>query len=305
MRVTQGMISDNNLRHISNSYSKLNTYMDQLSTGKKVNKPSDDPVTVMKGMNYRSEVSRINQYKRNTGEVHNWMDNTDSALDKATQTLQKLRELAVQASNDSYSDKERKNVQKEAEQLKEHFVDIINTKVNGDYIFNGTNTSNPPIDEDGNFQGDTINKGSVVIEVAAGTKIQANVNPENVFGALKDAGGTDEDNKVFGVLADIQALIDDLGEKDADISANISSLDDRIDDVINARADLGARMNRLDLIEDRLEDQEIVATKIMSDNEDVDFEKVITDLITQESVHRAALSAGSRMIQPSLIDFLR
>jgi len=64
-------------------------------------------------------------------------------------------------------------------------------------------------------------------------------------------------------------------------------------------------MNRLELIEDRLEDQEIVATKIMSENEDIEYEKVITDLITQESIHRAALAAGSRMIQPSLMDFLR
>src|SRR5699024_4936069 len=299
MRVTQGMISDNNLRHISNSYSKLNTYMDQLSTGKKVNKPSDDQVTVMKGMNYRSEVSRINQYKRNTGEVHNWMDNTDSALDEATQTLQKLRELAVQASNDSYDDKDRKNVQKEAKELKEHLIDIVNTKVNDKYIFNGTKTSKKPIDVNDADENEeynlNLNNSDVSIEVSAGMELTANVDPTRVFGTEKD-----------NVFNDIQKLIDALeGDEQSDISKSIDELDKRIDDVINARADLGARMNRLDLIEDRLEDQEIVATKIMSDNEDVDFEKVITDLITQESVHRAALSAGSRMIQPSLIDFLR
>jgi len=298
MRVTQGMISDNNLRHISSSYSKLNTYMDQLSTGKKVNKPSDDPVTVMKGMNYRSEVSRINQYKRNTGEVHNWMDNTDSALDGATQTLQKLRELALQASNDSYSENERENIMKEAKQLKENLVDIANTKVNGKYIFNGTRTSEKPInpeavnDEDFELK---LNDDEVRIEVASGIELTANVNPKNVFG-----------NGTTNVFNDIEKLINALEKNErTEIDDSIESLDGHIDNVINARADLGARMNRLELIEDRLEDQEIVATKIMSDNEDVDFEKVITDLITQESVHRAALSAGSRMIQPSLIDFLR
>jgi len=298
MRVTQGMISDNNLRHLSNSYAKLSTYMDQLSTGKKVSKPSDDPVVVMKGMNYRSEVNRINQYKRNTGEVHNWMDNTDSALDKTTQALQKLRELAVQASNDSYSEKERENIMEEAKQLKEHLTDIANTKVNDKYIFNGSNTSERPIKpgEDGELE---INfaTSEVRIEVAAGTELKANVNPENVFGS------GDDDNNVFN---DIDKLIKALDEDNqADISASIEDLDHHIDNVINTRADLGARMNRLELIEDRLEDQEIVATKIMSENEDIEYEKVITDLITQESIHRAALAAGSRMIQPSLMDFLR
>src|SRR5690625_6588148 len=119
MRVTQGMISDNNLRHISSSYSKLNTYMDQLSTGKKVNKPSDEPVTVMKGMNYRSEVSRIEQYQRNTGEVHNRRDNTDAALDQATQALQKLRERAGQARNDTYREEEHQRGDREAGQNKQ------------------------------------------------------------------------------------------------------------------------------------------------------------------------------------------
>lgn len=297
MRVTQSMISDNNLRHLSSSYSKLNTYMNQLSTGKKVSKPSDDPVVVMKGMNYRSEVNRISQYKRNTGEVHNWMDNTDSALDKTTQALQKLRELAVQASNDPYSEKERKNIMEEVEQLKEHLVDIANTKVNDKYIFNGSNTRERPIKpgEDGEL---AINfaTSEVRIEVAAGTELKANVNPEGVF-------GSGDDNNLF---KDIDRLIKALADDEqADISASIEDLDEHIDNVINTRADLGARMNRLELIEDRLEDQEIVATKIMSENEDIEYEKVITDLITQESIHRAALSAGARIIQPSLMDFLR
>src|SRR5699024_621092 len=241
MRVSQGMISDNNLRHLSSSYSKLNTYMEQLNTGKKVSKPSDDPVVVMKGMNYRSEVNRINQYKRNTGEVHNWMDNTDSALDKTTQALQKLRELAVQASNDSYSEKERENIMEEAKQLKEHLIDIANTKVNDKYIFNGSNTSERHIKpgEDGELE---INfaTSEVRIEVAAGTELKANVNPEDVF-------GSGDDNNVFNAIDKLIKTLDE--DNQADISASIEDLDHHIDNVINTRADLGARMNRLELIE--------------------------------------------------------
>lgn len=293
MRITQGMLSHNMLKNLTNSYSNMNTYMDQLTTGKKINRPSDDPVIAMKGMNYRTQVTKIEQFMRNTNEVHNWMDNSDGAMDNATQALQKLRELGVQASNDTYGEKERKNIKEEAQQLKKHLVDIANTKVNGKYIFNGTNTDEAPItfDEDGKMQLNQ-NPNAVTIEVADGTKLQANVDAEDVF-----------PEELFD---DIDNFITALDKNDRDaIEQSIDTIDDNINHVINARADLGARMNRLELVENRLGNQEIIAKRTMSENEDVDYEKAITNLITQESLQRAALSAGARIIQPTLLDFLR
>jgi flagellar hook-associated protein 3 FlgL len=289
MRVTQSMLSNNMLRNLSNSNANMSTYMDQLTTGKKINRPSDDPVVAMKGINYRSQVSEIKQFKRNTSEVHNWMDNTDAALNTATQALQKLRELAVQASNDTYDEQERENIMKEAEQLKQHLIDIANTNVNGKHIFNGTNTNASPFNENDEF---IPNTDKVTIEVAGGMKLDANINPEAAFG-----------NDLFDNLQGFITALDDNDQ--SGIQESIENIDEGINQIINTRADLGARMNRLDLIENRLAEQEIVATKTMSDNEDVDYAETITKLITQESLHRAALSAGSRIIQPSLVDFLR
>src|SRR5690625_5197385 len=123
MRVTHGMISNSMLRNLNSSYSKMNTYLEQLSTGKKINLPSEDPVIAMKGINFRREVAEVEQFKRNTNEVHNWMDSSDASLDKATQALQKLRELAIQASNGTYASEERNNMMEEAKQLKEHLID--------------------------------------------------------------------------------------------------------------------------------------------------------------------------------------
>jgi flagellar hook-associated protein 3 FlgL len=283
------------LRNLSNSNANMSKYMDQLTTGKKINRPSDDPVVAMKGINYRSQVSEIEQFQRNTGEVHNWMDNTDAALNTATQALQKLRELAVQASNDTYDAQERENIMKEVEQLKQHLEDIANTNVNGRYIFNGTNTNTSPFNDEGEF---TPNTDKVTIEVAGGMKLDANVNPEEVFGNGL-FGNPDEPGKLDRLISALES------NNQAGIEESIKDLDDSINQVINTRADLGARMNRLELVENRLAEQEIVATKTMSDNEDIDYAEAITKLITQESLHRAALSAGSRIIQPSLVDFLR
>ena len=70
MRVTQSMLASNSLRNLSDSYLKMGKYQDQLSTGKKITKPSDDPVVAMKGMYYRSDLTSVDQYKRNLSELH-------------------------------------------------------------------------------------------------------------------------------------------------------------------------------------------------------------------------------------------
>ncbi|WP_079527217.1 flagellar hook-associated protein FlgL [Halobacillus hunanensis] len=291
MRVTQGMLTSNMLRNLSNSYSQMGKYQEQLYTGKKISQPSDDPVVAMKGINYRSQLSEVQQYKRNIGTVHNWTDNSDAALDKATQAMQRIRELTVQASNGTYEDGQRANIAKEIRQLKEHLGTIANTKVNDKYIFNGANTTEAPVDLT-DYTVDST-QTPVQIEVSAGVKIQVNVNPQPVFS-----------QKLF---EDIEAFADALeGDgSDEELSDYLGTFDQHIDNIVNERADLGARMNRVELIEGRIEAQEVSATKMMSENEDADIEKVITNLKTQESIHRAALAVGSRIIQPTLMDFLR
>ena len=298
MRVTQSMLSNNMLRNLSKNYQNLGKYMDQLSTGKKINRPSDDPVVAMKGMNYRSQVTQVEQYSRNLGEVHNWLDNTDSALDKVQMTLERLRELAVQGANGTYEEGQRGNMAAEVRQMADHIVDIANTKVNNKFIFNGTATTgrdgNAPyeVDADGNLV-HPVNTEHVMIEVSEGTRINVNTPSDSVFHA-----------DLFKDLADFAKTLES-GDDDEAIAAFIEKIDTHIDNNVNARADLGARQNRLELIENRILDQEVAAKDMMSKNEDADIEQVIMNLTQQEVIHRAALSAGARIMQPTLLDFLR
>lgn len=280
--------------------------MDQLTTGKKINRPSDDPVIAMKGMRYRTEVGNVEQFKRNITEMHTWMDTSDDTLDETTQILNRLRDLTVQASNGTYEENQREAMAKEVDQLQQQLVEAANTKVNNKYIFNGTHTTGvveadgtikKPVsfDADGNpvVNLDPNDYQAVELEVTSGTKLQANVDPTNVF-----------NQELFD---DIKALSDALKSDvpDEDFDDFIGVVDKHIDNTISERADLGARMNRVELIESRLEGQSISAKDMMSRNEDADIEEVIINLTSQEAIHRAALSAGSRIIQPTLLDFLR
>lgn len=99
MRVTQSMVSANSLRNISNSYNKLAELNNQVATGKKITKPSDDPVVAMKGMYFRSNLNQVEQYKRNLSELHLWMDNSEAGIEQATSGLDRVRELLLQGKN--------------------------------------------------------------------------------------------------------------------------------------------------------------------------------------------------------------
>lgn len=291
MRITQSMLTNNMLRNLSNNYERLGKYQEQLNTQKKIARPSDDPVVAIKGMRYRTDLTEVEQYQRNLSEAYTWMESSDDAMDKMTKALQKVRELTVQASTDTNGPEERKSIAIEMEQLKEHIKSIANTKVGNKYIFNGTNTTEPPVDANGISTTST----TVLLEVSKGVQIDVNVTPENL---LKGSNQTD-------LFTDLDNLINDLKSNSSNIDAHLSTLDSQITNVVATRADLGARYNRIELIDDRLGSQEIIANKILSDNEDADMEKVIIGLTTAEAVHRASLSAGSRIIQPTLLDFLR
>ncbi|WEG16568.1 flagellar hook-associated protein FlgL [Alkalihalophilus pseudofirmus] len=395
MRVTQMMLSTSSLKHISQGYNRLANLQDQLATGKRITKASQDPVVAMKGMRYRSQVTEVGQFQRNLREVYNWVDSADSALDEATQTVQRIRELATQASNDTYEATQRANIAKEVKQLREHLQSLANTKVSNKYIFNGTNTTNPPIiddskmnlgiavlnnsaaenldqynvtyggqtfryvgesgdgnrifqdirqigkepvfgeegfeqkayqlivEEDGNVtfsepnktigatepitkvirQDDivvsdraavSVNTQTVEIELMKGVTIPVNIDASKVFSTA-----------LFGDIIRLEQALENPSLEGKDLTGYIDDMFGHIDYLVAERAELGARVNRVEMIENRLMEQNVFAKRIMSDNEDVDLERVIIDLTTQESVHRAALAVGARVIQPSLIDFLR
>ena len=298
MRVTQSMLSNNMLRNLSNSYNKMGKVQNQIETGKKVTRPSDDPVVAMKGIGYRTALDKVEQFQRNIGEVNNWLDSSDDAFDKVGSALQRANELAVKAANGTTTPDDQEKIKSELDQLRQHIQNIANTKVGDKYIFSGTKTTTAPFNtssippsyvEFNDADGNPINQGftnNVEIEVFDGINLKVNTNAIKLF-------------------KDIDQMFKDIKDETVDFSEAIGTIDKQMNELLTTRADIGARQNRVELMNDRLQSQEVIATKQMSENEDVDMEKAITEMITQESIHRAALSVGARIIQPSLVDFLR
>ncbi|MGG3688152.1 flagellar hook-associated protein FlgL [Caldifermentibacillus hisashii] len=286
MRVTQSMLSNNMLRNLSSNYNKMGKLQDQLTTQKRITRPSDDPVVAMLGLGYRDSLNKVQQYSRNISEATNWLDSTDDAISQGVKVLQRIRELTVQASNGTYEEAQRGAIAVEVDQLKDQLETIAQTQVGGKYIFNGENTNKAPTAGD-------FSDGDIELEIFDGIKLNVNTKGSELF------------KSVFNTLDSLKSKLEDKTASDTDISGFLDTLDSEIDHFLKIQADVGAKQNRVDMMKDRLSSQETIATEIMSKNEDVEIEKVITELITQESVQRAALSVGARIIQPSLIDFLR
>ncbi|WP_274309184.1 flagellar hook-associated protein FlgL [Solibacillus daqui] len=308
MRVTQSMLSSNMLRNLNVSYGKMSKYQEQLTSGKKVNRPSDDPVIAVKGMGYRVDLDKNAQFQRNIGEAHSWLDSTDESLGQVGEALKRVKELIVQAANDTNTPEDRQKINAEISQIKNQIQDIANSKVGENYIFSGTHT-NQPLYKDG-----APNPDATLTAKGLGEKIEI-----NVFDGIKmqiNTSGIDYFKEIDGFMGTVEKILNDptmtgdkigdaLGAEITDGTSKIPGLDAITEKTLTLRADVGARQNRVELMENRLSLQEVNVTKQMSQNEDTDYAKTITEMVTTESIHQASLSVGAKIIQQTLVDFIR
>lgn len=295
-RVTQGMLNTQLLRNLNQNLNRMDRLQNELATGRKINKPSDDPVGIGFAMRYRGELSANDQYQRNIDSATSWLEYTDTMLDQAGNVLQRTRELTVQAANGTNSQTALDAIKSEVIQLHEQLVSIGNSEFNGKHVFNGQKTNIPPFALE-SAMNEWTDTADIKFEIGAGVKLPVNVTGNTVFG---------EPGKVDNAFAVMDKLINALEIGDfKELNTELGNLDTRLNSFSEVRADVGARANRVELAEDRVKDISINLQTLLSNTEDADMAETITNLKTVENVYEASLSAGSRLIRPSLIDFLR
>lgn len=294
MRVTNGMLITNMMRDYAKNMRNLEKLQGQLSSGKRILKPSDDPVAVSKSLKLRADLAYNQQYVSNADNAISWLEATESALKDLGDVLHRARELAVQASNGTLAPEDRLAIADEIEQLQGHVVQVGNATYAGRYIFAGYRTDQPAfVEQNGSlvYQGDS---GKIAFEIGVGNRIEVNV--------LGGEGGAEID-KIYDVL---ERFKNDLRSgMDIHLDGYIGEIDQRMTQILSQRSAVGAKVNRFELIRARLKEEEINFTNLLSQNEDVDIAEVIMRLKEAENVYRASLAAGARIIMPTLIDFLR
>jgi flagellar hook-associated protein 3 FlgL len=290
------MMVRNMLDHLQNNLGDLNNLNEQLSSGKLFQMPSDAPIKVADSMNYKAQLNRNNQFQRNLDQAENWLNTTESALKSGTKVIQRARELTIYAANDSMTSDDRKMVAKEMKQLRDELIDISNAKLGDSYIFSGQKTKEKPFEVInggiGNYvqyQGD---KNGVKRRLNENVEMQVNLDGDEVFKKEIEAL-----NKIYDDL--------DSGKSGEEIGDNLNAMDTAINNYAELRSEVGGKLQRTGNIINRLEANEVHLRDLKSKNEDADLAEVITELKMEETVYRASLASGSRIMQQSLVDFIR
>lgn len=288
------------IRNLSNSYGKMSKLQEQLQTGSKINRPSDDPVIAVTGMGYRRDLAKVEQYQRNMITANSWLDTTDESLNQVGEQLKRVRELVIQAANDTNTLDDREKIKLEIDQIREQIQNVANTKVADSYIFSGTNTGQPLYPE-AIPPALPVNEEEVQIEIYDGIQLPVNTPGKTLFKDIDDLMG-----KISGLLGDPNSTGADIGDALGGVTAQgVGDITVIHNKVLAAQADVGARQNRVEMMDNRLALREVSVTKQLSDNESVDYSKAITELVTNESIHQASLSVGAKIIQQTLVDFIR
>lgn len=300
MRVTNNMLVGTVLNNLNRNLRQLNKLQNQMSSGKVITCPSDNPVGAVRVMGLRTTIQQQEQYANNMRDAKAWLDTSEAALGRATAILQRGRDLAVYGANGTLAPEDKAAMAEEVDQLINELVQVANSNFEGRYIFGGQYTRETPFTRSGVGASEAVsyagNDGKLQWEVSPGVTVAANVSGQEAFQV--DAATA---SKTFQVLINLRKALQGPG----DPGDSLKPIDEQIDHLLSVRASLGARSQRMEMGLDRVSSDNINLTGIQSQLEDVDLAEVTMNYAMQENVYRAALATGARTMQPSLLDFLR
>jgi flagellar hook-associated protein 3 FlgL len=286
------MIANNVLKNLSSNLIRLEKLQNQLSSGKKIIKPSDDPVSTSRLIELKSTLNANKQYSRNIDFLKTELNVADKALQDISSTLTRVKELAVRGANETLSEENRNAIAEEVDQLIDHLIQIGNTNVSGRYIFGGYKTSEAPLEKSGNavlYKGDGNLRS---VEVSNNVLINASPTGKSLF----------VDSGMFDTLVLLRDAL--LGGNISQITETIDKIDAISDRVSSELSGLGARLSRVELTSDLLSEKYTKYADLLSKQEDIEIEEVVLKLYAQQNVYQASLISASRALQPSLINYL-
>ncbi|MEE9281781.1 MAG: flagellar hook-associated protein FlgL [Myxococcota bacterium] len=292
----------------------------EIGSGKRINSLADDPSDARRILDLRSASASVAQFRRNVDSARARLEPAEAALASLTDSLTRLRELAVSA---DIEEPQFDLIKPEVEQLYDEMLQLANTRTTYGFIFGGFVTDAAPFTKVGDFVDGVVDEatpdpdvvysgdgGIVRIQIGEATTIEVNVPGAAVFGGDFTApAGTDPGRvDLFDVVREFRNRLEDPTDPAFAVPGPaevIDDLDTALDQILELRARIGASLNRLDATESRLQSLEIVQEAERSRLEDVDFISASTKLAQRENIYQASLAVTARVLQPSLLDFLR
>lgn len=312
MRISTQMMYQQNMRGITDSQSKWLSYGEQMSTGKRVNRPSDDPIAASQAVVLSQAQAQNSQYTLARSFASQRVGLEESVLGQVTTALQSAQDKIVYAGNGSLSDNDRSSIATDLQGIRDQLLNLANsTDGNGRYIFAGYKTDAPAFDQaTGKYDG-----GDTPIrqQVDSARNMQISHTGQEVFesfasNAAPEPDGSAPEKNLFKILDNVIAALKtpvsgDQGKTDQmnlDIDKANRGLRNSLDNVLTVRADLGTKLTELDALDTLGSDRALGQTQQMSDLVDVDWNAAISSYTMQQAALQASYKAFSDMQGMSL-----
>lgn len=293
MRITHGMVSDTTIRNLRNNLNRLESLHNSITTGKRLSRPSDDPSAVARTLTYNNDIANGEAYLRTMDASVSWLNATDSALAEAGELMQRSRELAVQGANGALNPEDMANIGAEVDSILQQMGVTANATLRGQRLFAGEAIDADPFSLTNvapgyTYSGDT---GQMRREYDQGAFVTINTPGQATFGPAINA------------LLDLRDHLN-AGNSSA-VSGDLTAIDAAMDNFLSARAEVGAKTNRIEAAQGRQSLLQVNLEELRSKSEDTDLVEAVSRFSVQETVYKASLQIGGKAIQPSLLDYLR
>lgn len=310
MRVSTNQHLGQWLTELQRNTARLQRQEIAVASGRAVNNLSDNPGAIRHILGLRGQLGTQEKFVSAIDDTLDWLNATDAALQRVTNLLGRAQEIATQGATGTLVQADRKVLMSLVDELINQLVDITNTKFNGKYLFAGSKTQGTApfsIDKENfalTFVGDNQ---AIEREVQTGSTITINT-PGNFFGAANGANPFDPvepgfDSSIFGVLIELRTALDT--GTDQDVRGLLDKIGSAFEKSLAEQAKVGAKVNRLESLKDLHETLQLHLESVLSEVETVDMVKAVMNLKKEETAYQAALQVGAKIMQVSLLDYLK
>lgn len=291
-RVTHQTVQRQTLANLQGNLSAMATLQAQMSSGKKISVPSDDPAGASDMLRLRGDQRAVTQHARNASDGDSWLTTVDSALGSSLAALRRARDLTIQGGDGALGATSREALAAELEGVRDTLLDQANSTYVGRSVFAGTSDA-----------GQAFGPGYAFTGSPTALPVERRIGPNNTVrvdsdGAAVFGAGS---GSVFALLDTVAATLRSGG----DPTTHLDAIDSRMEAMLTEVSSVGARHAQVIAATSSLKDQELTVKSQLSGIEDIDLAEVILELQMQEVAYQGALGAASKVLQPSLLDFLR
>lgn len=325
MRVTNSSMVSSYLKDLQSNLQNMNKLNTQINTSQNINTISDDPFKTIKLLNLKNEIKDVEKYNSNADEVMGWIDVTDEALDRVGSLTTDIKTLLTSIQG-TFGPDEIKAVQTEINEKMKQIGEAMNSTYAGEYVFGGSATDEAPIkmetdpntglvkltirqienpastSDDDKYMDDPKLNESLVVEISDGISLNHNLTINQITKTAGDKTGSKTGLELLNTITD--ALGKD--QIDMDTIGNIKlDLDSYMSDIMNNRALIGGKSNTVSAIKDSNDENILEMKGTYSLMQDVDIAEKFIELKSAEMMYTASLQVGAKLIQPTLLDYLR